>query len=153
MPSRSSASGKRRTRGQNILDLVPVRSPEFKFFIRELPAREVKPREPGAAGTVSVSIPRFRGRFGTQVCRVARIKPDFNLNLDAYGSFVWLLIDGKTTVRELGLQLKEEYGEKVEPLYGRLAHFLSLLERNRLLTYANLNASDKTWKKKRTAAR
>jgi hypothetical protein len=148
MPSKSSASGKRRGRSPNLLDLVPVRSPDFSFVIREQPALEVKPREPGAAGTVSVSIPRFRGRFGTQVCNLAHIRPDFDLNLDAYGSFVWLLIDGKTTVRELGLELKEEYGEKVEPLYGRLAHFLSLLERNRLLTYVNISPRKMARKRK-----
>ena len=138
MPSKSSTSRKRRPRGQNILDLVPVRNPDFRFRILERPTREVKPREPGAAGTVRIAVPRFSGRFGQGVLRLARWNPEFNLNLDAYGSFVWLLIDGKTSVRELGLLLKEEYGDRVEPLYGRLALFLSLLERNRLITYANL---------------
>lgn len=140
MPLKSSASRKRRPKGQNILDLVPVRSPDFRFRILERPAREAKPREPGAAGTVSISVPRFSGSLGQHICRIVRLNPEFNLNLDSYGSFVWLLIDGKTTVRELGVQLREEYGEKVEPLYGRLAVFLSLLERNRLLAYANLPA-------------
>ncbi len=138
MPLKRSTSRKRRPKGPNILDLVPVRSPGFRFIILERPTREVKPREPGAAGTVRISVPRFSGRFGQGVLRLARWNPEFNLNLDAYGSFVWLLIDGKTSVRDLGLLLNEEYGEKVEPLYGRLAHFLSLLERNKLLTYANL---------------
>ena len=81
------------------------------------------------------------------------MRPEFNLNLDAYGSFVWLLIDGKTSVCDLGLQLKEEYGEKVEPLYGRLAHFLSLLERNKLLTYVNLPPRPPANKRKRVFAR
>ncbi len=139
MPSRSSASGKRRRRGQNILDLVPARAPGFRFIIREIPAGESKPREPGAAGTVAISVPRFSGRLGVGFCRLARVSPEFGLNLDAYGSFVWLLIDGKTSVRDLGSHLREEYGDKVEPLYGRLAHFLSLLERNRLLVYVNLS--------------
>jgi hypothetical protein len=138
MPSRSSASGKRRPKGHNLLDLVPVRSTQFRYAIREVRGRDVKPGDPGAAGTVSISVPRFSGRMGQGFCRLARINPEFNLNLDAYGSMVWLLIDGKTTVRELGLQLREEYGGKVEPLYGRLGYFLSILERNRLLTYANL---------------
>ncbi len=138
MPSRSSASGRRRLKGPNLLDLVPVRSPLFRYTIREVPKDEVRPKEPGAAGTVSISVPRFTGRMGRGFCRLARINPEFNLNLDAYGSLIWLLIDGKTGVRELGLVLREEYGDRVEPLYGRLAHFLSILERNRLLTYANL---------------
>jgi len=153
MPSNGSTSRKRRPKGPNILDLVPVRSPQFRFAIRELSAREAKPREPGTAGTVSISVPRFSGRFGKQICRIARVRPEFNLNLDAYGSFVWLLMDGNTSVRELGSQLKEEYGDKVEPLYGRLALFLSLLERNKLLTYANLPPRPIEKKKKRAKAR
>jgi hypothetical protein len=146
MPSRSSGSARRRPKGQNILDLVPVRDPGFRFTIRERPAREVGPREPGAAGTVSISVPRFSGRLGRGFCRLARLSAEFNLNLDAYGSTVWLLIDGRTTVRDLGAILREEFGGKVEPLYGRLALFLSLLERNRLISYSNL-------KRKKTAAR
>jgi len=153
MSSNGSTSRKRRPRAPNILDLVPVRSPGFNFIIRELSAPEVKPWMPGAAGTVSISIPRFRGRFGTQICRIAGVRPEFNLNLDTYGSFVWLLIDGKSSVRELGLLLKEEYGDKVEPLYGRLALLLSLLERNKLLTYTNLPPRPPEKKKKPPKAR
>ena len=153
MPLKSSTSRKRRPKGPNILDLVPVRSPDFRFRILERPTREVKPREPGAAGTVRISVPRFSGRFGQGVLRLAQWNPEFNLNLDAYGSFVWILIDGKTSVRDLGILLKEEYGDKVEPLYGRLAHFLSLLERNKLLTYANLPPRPPSIKKKRIFAR
>lgn len=151
MRSRNSASGKSKKRGPNLLDLVPVRNPDFKFLIRELPAREARPPKPGAAGTVSISVPRFSGRLGQGFCRVARIRPEFNLNLDAYGSFVWLLIDGRTSVRELGLILKEEYGKSVEPLYDRLAHFLSLLERNRLVRYINLETERKKARRKKTA--
>ncbi|MBM4248263.1 MAG: PqqD family protein [Euryarchaeota archaeon] len=143
MPSRSSASGKVRKGGPNLLDLVPVRSPDYRFNIRKLPSRQAKHHQPGAAGTVSISVPRFSGRLGRGFCRLARIRPEFDLNLDSYGSFVWLLIDGKTTVRKLGALLREEYGETVEPLYGRLAHFLSLLERNRLISYLNLEAAGK----------
>ena len=83
-------------------------------------------------------MPRFKGRMGRGFCKLIGVKPQFNVNLDAYGSFVWLLVDGKTTVRDLAVEVGTRFGDKVEPLYGRLAHFLSLLERNRLVTYVNL---------------
>jgi len=49
-----------------------------------------------------------------------------------------VLIDGKTSVRDIGVVVEEDFGEKVEPLYGRLANFLSILERNNLILYSNL---------------
>ena len=115
-----------------------MRNPGFRFRLREKPAGSARPKDPGGAGTVSIEIPRFKGRLGRGFCKVASISPEINVNLDAYGSIVWLLIDGTTSVRDIGVVVKEEFGEKVEPLYGRLANFLSLLERNNLINYTNL---------------
>ena len=106
--------------------------------MREQPLGKAEPRDPGAAGTVTILVPRFRGGLGRGFCRVLRVAPWINVNLDAYGSLVWTAIDGKRSVRELGDLLKERFGKDVEPLYGRLAHFLSLLERNAVIGYTNL---------------
>ncbi|MGQ9583250.1 MAG: PqqD family protein [Thermoplasmatota archaeon] len=84
---------------------------------------------------MSILVPRFRGRLGRGFCRVAGMEQEIRVNLDSYGTFVWLCMDGRTTVRDIGAQLREEFGEGVEPLYPRLAHFLSLLERNALISY------------------
>ena len=83
-------------------------------------------------------VPRFKGALGQGFCRVFRVAPWINVNLDAYGSLVWTAIDGKRTVRDLGDELKEQFGEEVEPLYWRLAEFLSLLERNTIIGYVNI---------------
>ena len=47
--------------------------------------------------------------------------------LDEYCSFVFLQIDGKRTVEEIGTQLLTKYGAQVEPLYERLLPFLDHL--------------------------
>ena len=50
------------------------------------------------------------------------------VHLDENGSFVWPLVDGKKNIIELGVLVKEKFGEKAEPLYPRLAKFFQILE-------------------------
>ena len=51
-----------------------------------------------------------------------------NIDFDEFGSFVWLSIDGKNTVFDIGGKVKEKFGEDVEPLYPRLIQFLNVLK-------------------------
>ena len=51
-------------------------------------------------------------------------------SLDEYGSCVFLLIDGKKTVKDIGESLEEKYGDSVQPLYERLLLFLNHIEVN-----------------------
>ena len=56
-------------------------------------------------------------------------KPEYTqVHLDENGSFVWPLIDGEKNIIELGVLVKEQFGEKAEPLYPRLAKFFQILE-------------------------
>ena len=51
-------------------------------------------------------------------------------DLDAFGSYVFLQIDGNRTVREIGENLETRYGDQVQPLYERLSLFLNYLSGN-----------------------
>lgn len=50
------------------------------------------------------------------------------IHLDETGSFVWPLIDGEKDIIALGEFVKEEFGEKAEPLYPRLAQYFQILD-------------------------
>lgn len=50
--------------------------------------------------------------------------------LDEFSSEVFLLIDGKKTVKEIGECLQDKFGEKVNPLYERLLLFLNHIDVN-----------------------
>lgn len=50
------------------------------------------------------------------------------IHLDDFGSFVWALIDGESNITAIGEKVKERFGEKVEPLYPRLAKFFQILQ-------------------------
>ena len=42
-------------------------------------------------------------------------------------------MDGRKTLRELANMLKEEFGEKAEPLYPRLEKYVVSLKQNKLI--------------------
>lgn len=52
------------------------------------------------------------------------------IKLDEYCSFVFLQIDGKKTVEEIGVNLESVYNEASHPLYERLLMFLNHIEVN-----------------------
>lgn len=52
------------------------------------------------------------------------------IELDEFGSTVFLLIDGKRTIKEIGKILDSKYGEKIHPLYERLLLFLNHIDVN-----------------------
>lgn len=52
------------------------------------------------------------------------------VELDEYGSFVFLQIDGDNTVEDIGENLEKAYGDATHPLYERLLMFLNHIEVN-----------------------
>lgn len=57
------------------------------------------------------------------------------LRLDPRGSFLWRRIDGERTITALAEELREAFGEAVEPAEERVTRFLSWLERERLVEH------------------
>ena len=57
------------------------------------------------------------------------------VHLDEIGSKVWPLIDGETTVFEIGTLLKEELGDTIEPLYERLSMYFNSLDNCKFITW------------------
>ena len=51
-------------------------------------------------------------------------------DLDAYGSYAFLQIDGSRTVKEIGENLEAKFGDQVHPLYERLLLFLNHIDVN-----------------------
>lgn len=98
----------------NLLDLVPVRVLEY---------------DTDEEGRVTLRKPRFRSRLLLGFLpRLARRQD--TVRLDRYGSHVWELIDGTADVREIGVSLREVFGEEVEPVYHRLGLFCRQLAAN-----------------------
>lgn len=50
--------------------------------------------------------------------------------LDSYSSFVFLQINGENTIKKIGENLIDYFGEDINPLYERLLLFLNHIEIN-----------------------
>ena len=57
------------------------------------------------------------------------------VHLDENGSFIWPLIDGQRDISEIGVLVKEHFGEACEPLYERLSKFFEILKSYNFIGY------------------
>lgn len=107
----------------NLLDLIPVQNLQSKKNDK---------------GLFTLLKPKFSHPLLVKHLLPRLNRPHFKVKLDEIGSFIWSRCDGKNTVKEIGMQLKDEFGERVEPLYERLGFFFQDLEKNRFITFKNL---------------
>lgn len=107
--------------GPNLLHMTPVREVEW---------------EEDATGVVTlvrsrprVSGPRSMGRWVSFMLAPPRIR------LDEVGSFAWLRMSGSINVGDLAQLVREEFGDRVEPVNQRLGHLVRLLKREHFVRY------------------
>ncbi len=97
----------------NYLELKPSRNPLIKWSEKN--------------GDVALELEN-KGVMN-RIFQVLLKKPKISyIHLDEMGSFIWPVLDGEKTVQALGLEVKEKFGEKAEPLYERLIQYLKILE-------------------------
>lgn len=104
----------------NFLDLIPIRTTQWEKRENEL---------------VVLLKPKFRNKLIAKYILPKMKNPFFRIKLDEIGSFVWKLCNEKNTVWDIGVKLKEEFGEKIEPVYDRLIIFLKQLERGKCIKF------------------
>ena len=77
-------------------------------------------------GIVTLEIEN-KGLFN-KITQMLLKKPKISyVHLDSLGSFVWLKIDGKNDIAEISAMVKEQFGDKAEPLYERVAKYFQIL--------------------------
>lgn len=110
-------------KSENFLDYIPKHNSLMKYSINE-------------GGHVEIAVVN-RGLFN----RLAQIffkKPKVSyIELEDMGTFIWKQIDGKRSVYEIGILVKEEFGDKAEPLYERLCTYIKSLHNNEYIVYQN----------------
>jgi len=105
-------------KNNNLLDLVPI--------------RHVKWVE-GEKGEITLQMPRFQNKLLLKFIRQFQIKETCQIHLDEFGSYVWKQCDGNQCVYDIGLKLKDTFGEHVEPVFDRLGLFIKMLIKNHLI--------------------
>lgn len=78
-------------------------------------------------GKVTLDIEN-KGVFN-RIAQVLLKKPKVShIHLDEVGSFIWTVTDGEKNISELALIARDEFGEKINPLYERIAQYFKILE-------------------------
>lgn len=111
---------RRKKRSVNFLELTPVQR---------------VPSEVGENGTVVVLLPRFRNELLVRWLVPLLKNPTVRVKLDALGSFVWKMCDGKTTVSRMASRMTAELGEPALSAQERICKFLISLERSDLVHF------------------
>jgi hypothetical protein len=100
----------------NMFDLRPLRALRW---------------ETGVNDAVVLLVPKFRNRVLVRWFLPLLRRPDFRVQLDEVGSFVWQLCDGTHTVLEISVRLEGRFGEKSLP--ERLARFMNTMAREKFV--------------------
>lgn len=108
------------SKSENLLEFVPIRKIE-RFSTDE-------------KGIITLEIEN-KGFFNRLAQKLFK-KPKISyIHLDEMGSFVWPLIDGEKSITDIGVPVKENFGEKAEPLYPRLVQYFKILESYGFIEY------------------
>ncbi len=106
---------------KNYMDFVPVQNPKFSWRIKENGLVEVAVRNTG---------------FFNRIAQIFFRRPKVSyIELDEYGSYLWQQIDGERDVYALSQRMKEQFGERAEPVVERLVVFLKTLQTKRYIFY------------------
>jgi hypothetical protein len=100
-------------KNDNFLDRIPVVSPKIRVTTDEEGKVVLEKDNKG-----------LMNRFAQLVFGKPKVS---YIHLDDMGSFILPLLDGETDVHALGEKVREQFGEKAEPLYERLCQYLSTL--------------------------
>lgn len=83
---------------------------------------------------MTIQVPKFTSGVGKKFVHLLRKENTFDANLDALGSFVWTMIDGRMTVKELLDRVKAKFPDETN-IDQRLFLFLQQMKALHYLTY------------------
>jgi hypothetical protein len=93
--------------------------------------------ETTAEGKTCLLVPRFKKPFMKKIAAKLGKSETIRLSLDLTGTKVWALIDGTSTVEQIGKSMQKEEHEPIQQLYERLTEFFTRLWQNKFITFKN----------------
>jgi len=110
---------------QNLLDFIPKHNSLISFSTDK-------------KGIVTLEV-KNRG-FYNRIAQFFFKRPEVSfITLEEFGSFIWNQIDGQKTVMEIGEKVKNQFGEKAEPLYERLGQYMNTLRKCEYIVWVKNN--------------
>jgi hypothetical protein len=102
------------------------------FDLSELKPRRLYSSELAEKGRVVILVPQQQNKF-VQWFMPKKNKINDRIKLDILGSFVWNNCDGTKTVKDIAVQMKQEYGKYAEPIDERVGRYVNQLRSNNLI--------------------
>lgn len=102
----------------NLLDLVPHPCVEW---------------ETNSHDKIDLLVPKFRHPLIRRWMKRLGKSNTIRIHLDEFGSYAWLKCDGRRTVYQIGNELKDRFGTRIDPVFDRLSAFIRLLIQNKLI--------------------
>lgn len=104
----------------NYLDLIPIRNSSIKWHVDHRKRVVLEVENKGWMNRIAQELfnrPRYT-----------------KVHLDEMGTFVWPLIDGQRQIADIASLVREEFGEKAEPLYPRVVKYFQIMESYHFVT-------------------
>lgn len=105
---------KRKKKAANYLEYIPRHNEKYRW-------------ETDEDGAVTIFVEN-KGVFAYITQKLLGKPKVSQIHLEEMGSFIWPLIDGQRNIIEIGVLVKEHFGDVAEPLYERLVQYLHSLE-------------------------
>ncbi len=86
-------------------------------------------------GHTVILIPKFGSHLLGKWLTSKMAKPNYRLNLDEVGSFVWQHCDGMKSIEEIAQRMSKKFGPEVDPVNDRLTLFFQSLEKSKSITW------------------
>ncbi len=101
-------------KSENYLEKIPQINPKNAWT-----------RDENGIVTIEIENKGIMNRIAQKLFKKPKIS---YVHLDEFGSFVWKQIDGEKDIIAIGKAVDEEFGEKAQPLYERLARYFQIHE-------------------------
>ena len=105
---------------KNFLDFTPIRLIDW---------------ESNHDGIVQLKKPRFNNQFMKKLLKRFGKSEYISIQLDDFGSYVWMNCDGNHKIEDIGYKLRDQFGEKIEPVFERLGTFIKMLAYQKFIAY------------------
>ena len=119
--SKKNVSKDKKESKDNYLDYVPIISDKHRW-------------ETDEEGNVTIFIEN-KGILNWLAQKLLKKPKVSQLHLEKFGSFIFPLIDGKTTIYEIGQKVGAHFGDEAEPLYPRLTKYIKMLHDYGFVSY------------------
>ncbi|MEM0466296.1 MAG: PqqD family protein [Candidatus Thermoplasmatota archaeon] len=110
------------------------RIPTVDQFLTYVPHRGDFSWTETSDGLVHITVPKFTSKLGISFCKLLRRENTFTARLDQYGSFIWKLCDGKTSVQTILERVQQQFPNE-KNIDQRLFLFLQQMHSLQYISY------------------